>query len=126
MAAAKSRPLPPLTVLTSELAARAFEQELAPALSRIGAPDLEIIGVPNTFYGSSVTVAGLLAGGDLRAALHALTPEPRRTVVLSPRVFNSDGLTLDDLTLDAIRAGSPHTVLVAAEEGFIDFWQGLA
>jgi NifB/MoaA-like Fe-S oxidoreductase len=115
-----------LTVLTSELAARAFRQELAPALAHGGAPPLEIVGVPNTFYGASVTVAGLMAGRDLRAALLALPPAPRRTVALSPRVLNADGLTLDDMTLDDLRAGSPHEVVVPPEEGFVDFWSGLA
>jgi len=80
------------------------------------------VGVENRFYGHTVTVAGLLAGADLRRALLALPPEPRRLVVLSPRVFNADDLTLDGLTLDEITAGSPHRVEVGEEDGFIDFW----
>ncbi len=71
----------------------------------------------NTFYGNSVTVAGLMTGGDLRRALTALPPAPPRTVVLSPRVFNADGLTLYQ-----IAAGAPHEVLVGEEEGLVDFW----
>ena len=41
---------------------------------------------------------------------------PRRAVLLSPRIFNADELTLDDKTLETIAAGSPHEVLVAPEE----------
>ncbi len=118
-------PTRPLTVITSELAAKCFEREHIPALAAAGAPPLDVVGVKNTFYGHTVTVAGLMSGGDLRGALHALPVEPRRTVCLSPRVFNSDGLTLDDLTLEDIAADQPHEVLVPDEEGFVDFWADL-
>lgn len=120
------RPTRPLTVLTGELAAKAFARDLTPALREAGAPPLEVLGVPNTFYGHTVTVAGLMTGGDLRRALLALPAAPRRTVALSPRVFNADGLTLDDMTLEAIAAGQPHEVVVPDEEGFVDFWGRLA
>jgi hypothetical protein len=86
---------------------------------------VELVGVPNTLYGHTVTVAGLLSGADLRQALLALPAVPARTVVLSPRVLNSDGLTLDGMTLDEVAAGQPHTVLVGEEDGFVDFWTRL-
>ena len=118
-------PRRPLTILTSELGATCFEREHVPALAAAGAPPLEVVGVRNTFYGHTVTVAGLMAGADLRRALLALPASPPRTVCLSPRVFNSDGLTLDDMTLDQIAAGQPHEVVVPDEEGFVDFWADL-
>lgn len=118
-------PRRPLTVLTSELGARCFEREHIPSLLAAGAPGLEVVAVENTFYGHTVTVAGLMSGADLRRALLALPAHPVRTVCLSPRVFNADGLTLDDLTLDDIRRGQPHEVHVPDEEGFIDFWSSL-
>lgn len=111
-----------LTVLTGELAARAWRREFTPALEASGAPPVEVVGVANRFYGHTVTVAGLLAGADLRRALLELPPVPRRRVVLSPRVFNADDLTLDGMTLEELTAGSPHEVLVGEEDGFVDFW----
>ena len=118
-------PRRPLTVLTSELGARCFEREHIPALAAAGAPPLEVVPVRNEFYGHTVTVAGLMSGHDLRQALLGLPAAPARTVCLSPRVFNADGLTLDDLTLDDIRQGQPHDVHVPDEEGFVDFWAEL-
>ncbi len=118
-------PTRPLTVLTGELAATAWRREFTPVLEAAQAPKVDVVGVPNTFYGASVTVAGLLSGGDLRKALVALPQAPVRDVVLSPRVFNADGLTLDGLTLDDLTAGSPHRVHVGEEDGFIDFWRQL-
>lgn len=118
-------PQKPLTVLTSDLAAQAWRREFTPVLEDAGAPEVEVIGLANTFYGASVTVAGLMTGGDLRRGLLDLPMAPVRDVVLSPRVFNSDGLTLDGMTLEDLAADQPHRLHVGEEEGFIDFWQGL-
>lgn len=120
-----TEPTVPLTVLTGELAAAAWNREFRPVLEKAAAPAVEVIGVANTFYGHTVTVAGLLSGGDLRRALLALPAQPARTVVLSPRVFNGDGVTLDGLTLADLAQGQPHRVLVGQEDGFIDFWTQL-
>ena len=118
-------PRRPLTVLTGTLGERAFARQLLPALRAAGAPPVEVVPVVNGFFGPSVTVAGLLAGADVRAALRALPTAPRRTVLLPPRMFNADGLTLDDLELAAVAADCPHEVLVPPEDGFIDFWADL-
>ena len=118
-------PTRPLTVLTGKLAAGAWEREFTPVLEAAGAPPVEVVGVANTFYGHTVTVAGLMAGCDLRNALLALPAEPIRDVVLSPRVINADGLTLDGMTLDELAAGQPHRVHVGDEDAFIDFWRQL-
>ncbi len=118
-------PRKPLTVLTGELAAKAWRREFLPVLRHWGCPEVEVLGVPNTFFGNTVTVAGLLSGHDLRAALQALQVDPSRTVVLSPRVFNSDGLTLDDMTLEDITKGLSHRVAVGEEDEFIAFWREL-
>lgn len=118
-------PTRPLTVLTSHLAAEAWRREFTPILEAAGAPPVEVLGVDNTFYGNSVTVAGLMTGGDLRRALKQLPALPVRTVALSPRVFNADGLTLDGMTLEQVAADQAHRVVVGEEEGFVDFWAQL-
>jgi NifB/MoaA-like Fe-S oxidoreductase len=118
-------PIQPLTVLTGELAAKAWRREFTPVLLAAGAPPVEVVGVENRFYGNSVTVAGLLAGQDIRRALLELPAQPARTVVLSPRVINSDGLTLDGMRLEDIARDQSHTVLLGEEDGFIDFWREL-
>jgi NifB/MoaA-like Fe-S oxidoreductase len=118
-------PRQPLTVLTGELAAKAWRREFTPVLEKADAPPVELVGVQNRFYGNSVTVAGLVGGQDLRRALLELPPAPVRTVVLSPRVLNSDGLTLDGMRLEDIAQGQPHSLLVGEEDGFIDFWRKL-
>jgi len=59
-----TEPTVPLTVLTGELAAAAWDREFRPVLEAAATPTVEVIGVPNTFYGHTVTVAGLLSGDD--------------------------------------------------------------
>jgi hypothetical protein len=107
------------------LAAKAWLREFTPVLTRPGLPPIEVVGVENRFYGSGVTVAGLLSGADLRRALLELPSLPVRQVVLSPRVINSDGLSLDGLTLADIGRDQPHRLILGEEDGFIDFWQQL-
>lgn len=115
-------PRRPLTILTGILAVKAFERVLLPEIVRAGAPLPELVPIRNAFYGPRVTVAGLLTGGDLRRALLDLPDAPLRTVCISPRVFNSDGLTLDGMSLAELAAGQPHEIHAPDEEGFIDWW----
>jgi len=118
-------PTRPLTVLTGKLAAQAWRREFTPVLEAAGAPTVEVVGVENRLYGNSVTVAGLLSGSDLRRGLLALPAERALDVVLSPRVINSDGLTLDGMTLEDLAADQPHTLHIGEEDGFVDFWRDL-
>ena len=115
-------PTRPLTVLTGRLAEFAFKKRLGDVLAGDDLPLFEVVGVDNRFYGAGVTVAGLLTGGDVRRVLLELPPEPVRDVLLPPRMFNSDALTLDDHDLASIAADQPHRLHVPDEEGLIDFW----
>jgi len=118
-------PTRPITIMTGPLGKLAFEQRLVDLLRQPDLPPIDIIGVENRFYGDSVTVAGLLSAGDIRRALDALPAEPVRDLLLPPRMFNSDGVTLDDQRLEDLAATSPHRLHVPDEEGLIDFWRGI-
>ncbi len=73
-----------------------FARKLA---ERTGA-EVRTVTVTNRFYGESVTVSGLLSGGDILSALEGTAAD--ETVVLPPNCLNDDGLFLDDLTPDDI------------------------
>ncbi len=118
-------PTAPITILTGKLGEKAFARELLPVLRRDGLPAVDVVGVENSFYGSSVTVAGLLTGGDIRRTLADLPVEPGRPVVLPPRMFNSDGLTLDGLDIDQIAADTGFELAAPDEERFVDFWTSI-
>ncbi|ACV22007.1 putative FeS-containing Cyanobacterial-specific oxidoreductase [Slackia heliotrinireducens] len=67
--------------------------------------------VKNEFFGGNVDVTGLLSGVDVARAIRGVSAHD---YVVLPRVmFNSDMITLDDMTVDDIRdtAGMPVTVV---------------
>ena len=61
----------------------------------------------NTFFGSGITVSGLLTGQDILRALKDREVGDR--VYLPPNVLNDDGLLLDEMTLSGLseRVGAP-------------------
>ncbi len=74
---------------------------------RIGS-HLMPVAVPNRFMGSSITVAGLLAGRDIVKAL--ATVDPGSFVIIpSEAVSRTEGILIDDLSLEDLgsRIGKP-------------------
>ncbi|MDR0347802.1 MAG: DUF512 domain-containing protein [Coriobacteriales bacterium] len=63
---------------------------------------LEVLAVPNNFFGGNVSVAGLLTAQDIIAQLEQRALPPASVVVLPEVLFNADGLTLDDKTAEDI------------------------
>jgi NifB/MoaA-like Fe-S oxidoreductase len=80
----------PATVLTGEYAASLLQD----LLSGEGRDDVEVLAVPNHFFGGNIAVAGLLTGADLARALHGADPTRRH---LLPDVCLSGGRFLDGL-----------------------------
>lgn len=67
---------------------------------------VRLLAIPNRFFGGNVTVTGLLTGEDLATAIRrdAEARGAEEGLYLLPDVvFNADGVTLDDLTLDDLR-----------------------
>ena len=70
----------------------------------------DCMALENSFFGSSVTTAGLLAGADFRQALAAPAPEPgaRYDLALLPaESVNDDGVFVDDLSFATLEALAP-------------------
>jgi putative radical SAM enzyme (TIGR03279 family) len=74
-----------------------FIRERADRLARATSADVEIVETKNDFFGETVTVAGLLAGRDIAAALG----EARRgdVVLLPAESLNADQLFIDSMPL---------------------------
>ena len=91
-----------------------FLEGLAPGLAERSGARVEVICVENRFYGETVTVAGLLAGADIRDALGEGRPED--LVLLPAESLNLDEQFIDSLPLEALaRALAPASVLVGHE-----------
>lgn len=75
------------------------------ALGRATRARFDCVALENTFFGPSVTTAGLLSGADLGAAL---APRAGYDLALLPaEAVNDDGIFVDDLPLAALSAASP-------------------
>jgi putative radical SAM enzyme (TIGR03279 family) len=92
-----------ITLVTGEL----FEPILRTAIQEMLARtredvEVEVVGCANEFFGRSVTVAGLLTGGDIARTLEGRALGHR--VYVPPATLNDDGVFLDDTTLDELAA----------------------
>jgi putative radical SAM enzyme (TIGR03279 family) len=93
-------------------------------LRKLRAAGIHIMAVPveNTFFGSSVTVAGLLTGRDVAAALRPAAED--RDVLLVPDVVLREGgdVFLDDMTVSDLRAslGLPCRIIESTPRGLMD------
>jgi hypothetical protein len=65
----------------------------------------DCVPLENSFFGSSVTTAGLLAGADFQRALAA--PEPYDLALLPAEAVNDDGVFVDDLSFADLEASAP-------------------
>ncbi len=99
-------------------------------LARLYAPEgvtVRVLPVVNRYFGETVTVTGLLTGGDL---LSALTPEAVRgadEILLCSVVLRHErDLFLDDMTLDEFTARAPLPVRLTDNDGqaFYDALRG--
>jgi putative radical SAM enzyme (TIGR03279 family) len=92
----------PVTLVCGTLIAPLLAS-LAEELSALLSARARVLPVVNDFFGSEVTVSGLLSGLDVRRALERERPDG---LVFLPRaMFDSEGVhTLDDLSLPALQA----------------------
>lgn len=81
-------------------------------------PDLDatVIAVKNEFFGESVTVTGLLTGGDLLKTIKKL---PRNATVLLPRVMlrEFENVFLDGMTVDELRKAGKRNIEIVETGG---------
>jgi len=91
-----------------------FLKCLAPRIVDATAASVEVHEVENRFYGDIVTVAGLLGGRELVAAV--TDPRPEDVILLPGEALNADDLFIDSFSLAEFReAAAPATVLPALE-----------
>lgn len=99
-----------IVMLTGESAFEILNCEIVSKLKDIGFRiDLQV--VKNDFWGETVTVSGLLTGGDLGKSLERLERK-YDVALLPPNCLNKESLFLDNLSLDDLRSKVNMKVLV--------------
>jgi putative radical SAM enzyme (TIGR03279 family) len=91
-----------MTLVSGQLAAPVISRWIVPVLNRIENLHVNLVTVPNNFYGTSVTVTGLLTGQDIFAELSR--HELGDVIVLPANTLNFDGIFLDDWTLEMLQS----------------------
>jgi NifB/MoaA-like Fe-S oxidoreductase len=77
--------------------------EVLASLERATGATFDCVALENTFFGASVTTAGLLPGADFARALAAPAGGARYDLALLPaESVNDDGVFVDDLSFDAL------------------------
>jgi putative radical SAM enzyme (TIGR03279 family) len=102
-------PRRPVTILTGEYGAEVLVP-LLPQLETVAGAPVQVLPVPNRFFGGNIAVTGLLTGADLTAALQ---DAPTGDRYLLPDVTLSGGRFLDGLT----PADLPRPVEIVATDG---------
>ena len=118
--------LPPVSVITGAASAGEIRGFCAALGSRTGVA-IEVVVVPNRFFGGAVSVTGLLTGRDIAEELGRRKPGE---VLLIPEVLLREGteLLLDDLTIAELerRLGLVIEVFPAEPWGLWDILETLA
>ncbi len=99
-----------LVMVTGVLASGFLQEKIVPRLTRIQGLEVDLVIVPNTLFGESVTVAGLLSGKCLYSALKGRNCGDM--VLLPPDILNGDGLLLDDARLSGLEDQLGTSVMV--------------
>ena len=87
-------------IVTGTLAYGYMQKEILPKLNSIKGLEASLIVVPNSFYGNSVKVTGLLTGVDI---YNKLARNLKNDLTLLPaNCLNHDGIFLDDWSVEKL------------------------
>ncbi len=102
-----SLPEPRRVTLVTSTMAQLIIEDLAADMRRVAGLEVQVLSIVNQFFGAEVTVAGLLCGQDVLAALQQ--NENPGDLVLLPRVMlDNEGVRfLDDMTVDEFKQQVP-------------------
>jgi NifB/MoaA-like Fe-S oxidoreductase len=91
-----------------------FLHERAPRLAQATGSEVQVVHVHNRMFGETVTVAGLLAGEDIRHALGEARPED--LILIPAESLNADRLFIDSMPLAALADAVAPARVVAGHE----------
>ncbi|MFH1852502.1 MAG: DUF512 domain-containing protein [Candidatus Neomarinimicrobiota bacterium] len=90
-----------ITIGSGYLIEPVFRDQFVPHLQAVDNLAVDYVPIRNDFYGESVTVTGLLTGGDIVAQLRGR--ELGDMVIFSERILSETGVvTLDDMSLETM------------------------
>jgi putative radical SAM enzyme (TIGR03279 family) len=102
-----------ITLLTGVSAFRLIQKVVKDRLNIIPGLKIKVIPVKNDFFGSTVTVTGLLTGIDI---INALKREKKMgdLILFTPNCINQDGLFLDNVTPQEVENELKRKVIIGS------------
>ena len=91
--------------------------KIAEEINEILPRKISTISIVNIFFGTSVSVTGLLAGADILSQVNTLQ---NRTAVLSSNIFNENGITLDNISKTQLKDRLGCKLLIVNED--FSYW----
>jgi putative radical SAM enzyme (TIGR03279 family) len=85
---------------------------------RYNVVNIKILVVKNNFLGGNVKVTGLLSGKDIIESLKKENLEKFRKILIPECIFNTKGITLDDISRDTIKSFNAK-IKIIKENGFL-------
>ena len=101
-------------LIPTGVSARPFIHELARRYAPEGT-EVQVIAVPNHFFGETITVTGLIVGQDLIRALQGIPCD--EILICDTMLRENTDRFLDDMTLDEVRTALGHPVRVIPNNG---------
>jgi putative radical SAM enzyme (TIGR03279 family) len=101
-----------IAIVTGTRMGDVLQPLVAPLAAQTGA-HITIVPVVNTFFGDTVTTAGLLPGLDIEAELEKRAFD---IVLLPAECLNDDQLFVDNYSFEDLRARFPNARMIAAHE----------
>lgn len=114
-----------VSLVTGQSFAGELETFASRLATRVGA-ELQVVAVENQFFGSSVTVAGLLTGTDIIAAFSEI--DPGEALLLPETLFKEgENVLLDDLRIEDLERHFKIPVIRISSDpwGILDGLEGL-
>ncbi|MDO7786492.1 DUF512 domain-containing protein [Desulforamulus aquiferis] len=108
---------PRVITLTTGVSGAVVLNPVVKRLNKINGLEVKLEAVENSFFGKTVTVTGLVTGGDI---IHALDGKELGSKLVLPSVMLRDGedIFLDDMTVDqlSVKLGIPISVAEGPED----------
>jgi putative radical SAM enzyme (TIGR03279 family) len=116
----RSRPLHG-TILTGEMFAPILSKQIE-AYNRLNGTSLQVLAVPNTYFGGDVAVAGLLTGQDYLKVTDRIVGD--FAIIPKHTIKSDEPILLDGMTYDELRSGFPVPIYDMDTKDLIAFLAG--
>ena len=99
-----------VTIVTGELFYKVMDENILPPLKEVKNFEIKLVKAKNILFGQSVTVAGLLGGNDIIAAV-GKAKKSDEILLIPSTCLNFDGVFLDGMTIDELSEKTGYKVI---------------